>query len=146
MPPTVWTRESYLARMSDLLRRTNVEDAEELVRLLEVNLPAVIKLDRFDECRALVRQGNKIMAIKIYRELTGVGLKEAKDAVEAPDFAPPLAASPVSSTAHPARIEEVRAFIAAGHKIEAIKLYRELTGLGLRESKDAVEAMERGEA
>jgi ribosomal protein L7/L12 len=29
-----------------------------------------------------LRRGNKIEAIKIYRELTGVGLAEAKDAVE----------------------------------------------------------------
>ncbi len=35
-----------------------------------------------DEVVALVRQGNKIGAIKLYREKTGVGLKEAKDAVE----------------------------------------------------------------
>ena len=31
----------------------------------------------------LLRQGRKIEAIKRYREATGVGLKEAKDAVEA---------------------------------------------------------------
>jgi len=30
-----------------------------------------------------LRRGNKIEAIKIYRELTGVGLAEAKQAVEA---------------------------------------------------------------
>ena len=30
-----------------------------------------------------IRSGNLIMAIKHYRERTGVGLKEAKDAVEA---------------------------------------------------------------
>lgn len=35
------------------------------------------------EVRALVASGNKIQAIKVYREKTGVGLKEAKDAVEA---------------------------------------------------------------
>jgi hypothetical protein len=29
-----------------------------------------------------LRAGNKIQAIKIYREATGVGLKEAKDAVD----------------------------------------------------------------
>lgn len=29
-----------------------------------------------------VRRGNKIVAIKRYRELTGLGLKEAKDAVD----------------------------------------------------------------
>ena len=31
----------------------------------------------------LLQRGSKIEAIKIYRESTGVGLKEAKDAVEA---------------------------------------------------------------
>jgi ribosomal protein L7/L12 len=30
----------------------------------------------------LVRQGNKIEAIKAYREETGLGLKEAKDAID----------------------------------------------------------------
>ena len=34
------------------------------------------------EIMALVEQGNKIQAIKRYRELTGAGLKEAKDKVE----------------------------------------------------------------
>ncbi|WP_162231631.1 ribosomal protein L7/L12 [Allosalinactinospora lopnorensis] len=31
----------------------------------------------------LARQGKKIKAIKLYREITGAGLQEAKDAVEA---------------------------------------------------------------
>jgi len=31
----------------------------------------------------LARSGNKIEAIKRYRELTGVGLREAKDAIDA---------------------------------------------------------------
>ena len=34
--------------------------------------------------------------------------------------------------------------IRAGNKIEAIKLYRQRTGLGLKESKDAVESLQRG--
>ncbi|MFI6048228.1 ribosomal protein L7/L12 [Nocardia sp. NPDC051321] len=34
------------------------------------------------EIDALVADGKKIQAIKRYRELTGAGLKEAKDAVE----------------------------------------------------------------
>jgi hypothetical protein len=37
---------------------------------------------RLGELGQLVRSGNKIAAIKLYRELFGVGLKEAKDAVE----------------------------------------------------------------
>jgi hypothetical protein len=35
-----------------------------------------------DEVWSWLQQGKKIQAIKVYRELTGVGLKEAKDAVE----------------------------------------------------------------
>ncbi|MBX7195992.1 MAG: ribosomal protein L7/L12 [Sandaracinaceae bacterium] len=37
----------------------------------------------------------------------------------------------------------VVAALRAGNKIEAIRLYREQTGLGLRESKDAVDKLER---
>jgi hypothetical protein len=38
---------------------------------------------------------------------------------------------------------QVEAELRLGRKIEAIKLYREATGLGLKEAKDAVEDMER---
>ncbi|WP_330232470.1 ribosomal protein L7/L12 [Nocardia sp. NBC_00508] len=38
--------------------------------------------DGMAEIDALLAQGKKIHAIKRYRELTGCGLKEAKDAVE----------------------------------------------------------------
>jgi hypothetical protein len=34
------------------------------------------------DIKALLRQGLKIQAIKVYREHTGMGLKESKDAVE----------------------------------------------------------------
>ncbi|MEM9731076.1 MAG: ribosomal protein L7/L12 [Myxococcota bacterium] len=36
-----------------------------------------------DDVRRLVSEGHKIAAIKVYREVHGVGLKEAKEAVEA---------------------------------------------------------------
>ena len=36
--------------------------------------------------RTLMAEGRKIEAIKVYREATGAGLKEAKDAVEALDL------------------------------------------------------------
>jgi hypothetical protein len=35
-----------------------------------------------DEVKDLLRQGRKIHAIKVYRQKTGVGLREARDAVE----------------------------------------------------------------
>ena len=40
---------------------------------------------------------------------------------------------------HPQIVEAIR----AGNKIQAIKMHRELTGSGLKESKDAVEALAR---
>ncbi|KHK89398.1 ribosomal protein L7/L12 [Novosphingobium malaysiense] len=43
----------------------------------------------------------------------------------------------------PALRAEIETAVAEGHKIDAIKLLREATGMGLKESKDAVEAMER---
>ena len=39
---------------------------------------------------------------------------------------------------------QVREAIAGGNLIGAIKRYRELTGLGLAEAKDAVEKLQRG--
>lgn len=41
-------------------------------------------------------------------------------------------------------MSDVRDALASGQKIEAIKLYREATGCGLREAKEAVERMEQG--
>jgi ribosomal protein L7/L12 len=38
---------------------------------------------------------------------------------------------------------EIRELLLAGKKIEAIKRYRESSGLGLKESKDAVDAVEK---
>lgn len=35
-----------------------------------------------DRCRALADEGRHIEAIKVYRELTGAGLKDAKDAID----------------------------------------------------------------
>jgi hypothetical protein len=39
-------------------------------------------------------------------------------------------------------LRDIRDAIFAGRKIEAIKLYRKYTGLGLKEAKDAVEEIE----
>lgn len=47
---------------------------------------------------------------------------------------------PTPSKVNAASIDELMGCVAEGtHKIDAIKLYRQLTGLGLKESKDAVE-------
>ncbi|MGW0083257.1 ribosomal protein L7/L12 [Streptomyces sp. NPDC003393] len=39
------------------------------------------------------------------------------------------------------RLEEVTRLLRAGKRIEAVKVYREATGSGLKEAKDAVDRM-----
>ncbi|MBX3359314.1 MAG: ribosomal protein L7/L12 [Phycisphaeraceae bacterium] len=49
-----------------------------LLDFLQVEMP----VDGMEDIRAMAAAGNKIGAIKAYRERTGVGLAEAKEAVE----------------------------------------------------------------
>ena len=49
--------------------------------------------------------------------------------------------SPHSAAQLPAAGSDVKDLARAGKKIEAIKLYRAQTGLGLKEAKDAVDAL-----
>ena len=88
----------------------------------------------------LLRAGRKIEAIKRYRELTGVGLQEARDAIEALESGRSATLPPKSSLLRQVNDSEIEAQIRSGHLIDAIKLYREKTGVGLKEAKDAVEA------
>jgi len=91
-----------------------------------------------DDARALelVRAGKKIEAIKVYRECHQVGLGEARDAVEA------LAAGrKPAAEATPEDDEDVLELMRGGKKIEAIKIYRGRYNVGLKEAKDAVEAL-----
>lgn len=97
--------------------------------------------DPDEEVRRSVLEGRKIEAIKRYREQTGLGLRQAKEVVDALEqelFMP----GSTSSRAAEDPDEEVRRFVLEGRKIEAIKRYREQTGLGLREAKEAVDALE----
>jgi ribosomal protein L7/L12 len=107
-------------------------------------LPPPVTLASDEEVRRLLAAGNKIQAIKRVRELSGMGLKEAKDYVEALPNAPALASlgpTPQTPISGQAADEEVRRLLAAGNKIQAIKRVRELTGMGLKEAKDYVEAL-----
>ncbi|WP_029725216.1 ribosomal protein L7/L12 [Sphingomonas sp. UNC305MFCol5.2] len=59
-----------------------------------------------------------------------------------PTAALPSAGLP-AGTLSPEVEQQVRAELAAGRKIQAIKIARDATLLGLKETKDLVEAMER---
>jgi ribosomal protein L7/L12 len=89
---------------------------------------------------ALVTDGRKIEAIKLYRDMTGAGLKEAKDAVEALERDGSL---PTPQKQSSGADVDVLDLLRAGQKIRAIKLYRDKTGVGLAEAKNAVEELAR---
>ena len=90
------------------------------------------------ELRALLTAGRKIEAIKRYREATGADLAAAKNTVEALEKDQALAAcGPLDSGLE----SEIVSLLQGGHKIDAIKLLRERCGIGLKEAKDAVEAL-----
>jgi len=114
-----------------------------------------------DEILALMREGRKIASIRLLREETGVGLAEAKETVEqiavdhgmtrhGGDYLPGATPASGRDAAHlreievPARLRiEVQEHLAADMKIMAIKRFREETGLGLKEAKEAVEEIEK---
>jgi large subunit ribosomal protein L7/L12 len=73
--------------------------------------------------------------------MTGAGLKEAKDAVEALE----RGGSPSTTRETSGDDPEILNLLRAGQKIRAIKLYREKTGVGLAEAKNAVEALARAQ-
>lgn len=111
-----------------------------------------INASQFATVRETMRAGNKIDAIKLYREYTGAGLAEAKEAVEkieegmsfealASRFSP-VASATMPVSVQPERVKWIQEALFKGDKIEAIKLYRDGTNLGLKESKEAVEKIE----
>ncbi|MFN3437740.1 MAG: ribosomal protein L7/L12 [Acidovorax sp.] len=102
---------------------------------------------------ASLAQGRTIDAIKQLREAHGLSLKEAKDIVDA--HARPAAASHsashsamprptgfTASTAMGSVPDTVQHALAQGNKIEAIRLLREHAGIGLKEAKDRVDALD----
>lgn len=89
--------------------------------------------------RSLLDQDQKITAIKLYREQTGAGLAEAKEAVESFQAGGELHA--LERKIPEGFKGDVLRLLGDGKKIQAIKIYREHTGVGLKEAKDAVEAL-----
>ena len=66
----------------EVARLTTLVDT--LYRHLNIGQLGAMALDQpSPEITDAIRSGNKITAIKLWRERTNVGLKEAKDAVEA---------------------------------------------------------------
>jgi ribosomal protein L7/L12 len=90
-----------------------------------------------EEIRRMLESGNKILAIKRYREETGVGLAEAKAAVESLEAGGSFI-KPVQPD-DPNVADEIVTLLSHGEKIKAIKLYRQQFRVGLKEAKEAID-------
>ena len=109
-------------------------------------MPSEIRLP--SEAVAALARGDLIQAIKIVRTATGLGLKEAKDAVEAyaahPDARKNLIQA-LGTKAEGGKLvfpQQAADALSRGAVIEAIKRVREANPhLGLKEAKDAVEGI-----
>ena len=117
---------------------------------------------RLVEITGYLRAGKKINAIKIYREVTGASLAEAKDAVDRLDMAMklygtmvvgeaimevmqqgmPRQGMPMNMDIQSILLTEMAYLISQKKKIQAIKLFRERTGLGLEEGKAVADRIE----
>jgi ribosomal protein L7/L12 len=91
--------------------------------------------------KAEIAAGNKIAAIKLYRDATGAGLAEAKEAIELIAAGKPPKAAGSASQPDDAALQGITDAISAGSLIGAIRLYRTATGVGLKEAKEAIDAL-----
>ncbi len=86
-----------------------------------------------------------IEAIKLVRQRKNLGLKEAKDAVEAIRDGAVVFATPEAPASQPAASSdvapEIERLVRDGNIIGAIKLHREQHGVGLKEAKDAIDVL-----
>ena len=97
-----------------------------------------------EQLKELVAKGNKIAAVKLYREATGVGLREAKEVVDTIALGSPLNLSNPGQAEEPDPFLEnhIKSLLAERKKIEAVKVYREAYNCGLKEAKDAVDLIQ----
>lgn len=119
--------------------------------------------------RSLTAKGDRLKAVKELREATGLGLGDAVRIVEkmtpakkdgsagkdgsaakggAVDKGGPPMVDGVSADRNgvladigPDHLDELRELVGSGQQIQAIKMVRELTGMGLSEAKDFVERL-----
>lgn len=101
------------------------------------------KLDQA-QIQLLLSQGKKLEAIKQVRLQTNLGLKEAKDYVEAIErgLSPisPVVVEPPVQRLPEDLMREAQRVAQQGNKIQAIKMVREATKLSLKEAKDLVDS------
>jgi ribosomal protein L7/L12 len=103
-----------------------------------------ISANQEGQIKELVAKGEKIAAVKLYRETSGVSLIEAKNAVEAIMRGEPVIFPvPVQvGDPDPFLENQIKRLLAERKKIEAVKIYRDAYQCGLKDAKDAVDLIQ----
>lgn len=86
----------------------------------------------------------KLQAVKFYKDETGLGLKESKDYVDALEAKKPVSIVESAKGTFKSTKEldkELMEYISKGALLAAVKIYKDATGMGLKESKDYVDAL-----
>ena len=99
-----------------------------------------------DGVKQLLAGGHPIRAMKLAEEIAAGDPAKAQALMEELGIKVKVsgtgdAASVAAGMLGPANDRQLQAFLLSGDKIEAIKRWRELTGHGLKEAKDAVDAL-----
>ena len=115
-------------------------EIEQLRSIAAANGLEVPQSDHEARIRELLASGQKIQAVKYYREFAGVGLLEAKNAVEAVERRRPV---PSNANPTPDTGNRIGGLIIAGNKIAAIRDYRAQTGASLADAKAHIENLAR---
>jgi hypothetical protein len=119
--PITQANASFKMRQSEDPRDRVIAEMQERMFALENAIPKAQRVTVDYGSQVTDREGAgalpaKLQAIKEFRAVTGLGLKEARDFLE---------------------------LLQRGEKLEAIKLFRTLQGVSLKEAKDSVENLAR---
>ena len=149
-------REGTPGHATRLLHETSgipLLDAEAYVQafkaaeLGKLSLGEALTVDLACEVREHLWKNERLNAVGLLASRTGAPLPEAQRLVElltsTRDNQGWVARKPLPDTVKPEDLHQVREMALSGKKIEAIKLYRSLTGAGLAEAKDYVESLEK---
>lgn len=119
-------------------------DAEQQIRPGIAGAPTVPATDEIlrSETDGYLKQHAAAHAIVWYALRTGTSLTRSVVAIEELTGGPAPQAAATANVSDAALRERIAPLVKSGRKIEAIKLYREATGVGLAEAKNAVEAFD----
>lgn len=113
---------------------------------LPTKLPS-LNPEQLAEIQHDLASNSVIVAIKKVRDWTGLGLAEAKEVVDFLSQGGHLPSQEHIDAANRSQVGDdqlmmkLKRLVQSGEKIQAIKVYRDATGVGLKEAKDFVDQL-----